>query len=600
MFRFNGGQTVRKGTYWNLSSGERVDANENAVLPGTARENYVKLSVAGMLVAGPIAGLLFTCIIPFLFIFITLIFLPQTVLATDAVASDEAKACLGCHATPGMTMAFKDKTTMNLQVTENHFKNTVHGFVTCTGCHSNVSPNTHPASQYANKKDFMFHIASACKTCHADEQIMANPLHQRAISKANAPPCSDCHGSHSIRKVPSQKEKLSTSQYCLTCHSQQLTKTINQQSMSLTINEEGLRSSVHGKHSCTDCHTSYSKEIHPKKQFASIREVSIAASDACRRCHPDKSEQHKNSIHAKLMSEGNRKAPVCSDCHNAHAVGPKALADTMQGVPCKNCHQEVFAAYKGSVHGKAKSNGSGGAPICSTCHFAHDVKAALVSRSPKDLCIGCHANVVGLHKEWLPNAEAHFDSVACTACHVSDEYKRNVYLRLTEKSSGNMIADDRLRGAMGKTSDEVSSSKDKHLEPKQVWDIYRKLNGSGEKVTLAGTVSLLDSKNAHHLAPKGRAIQQCEYCHTADSEVFKNVSMTTVKQNGRENHYALDSATLGSTFAMLPLGQFYALGSTRIWLLDALGAAMVLGGAAVPVIHGTIRFLTRKRRSQHR
>jgi predicted CXXCH cytochrome family protein len=273
----------------------------------------------------------------------------------------------------------------------------------------------------------------------------------------------------------------------------------------------------------------------------------------------------------------------------------------MQGVPCKSCHQEVFAEYKDSVHGKARSNGGmSAAPICSTCHFAHDVQAAVSSRSPKELCLGCHANVVGLHKEWLPNTEAHFDSVACTACHISAEYQRSVYLRVTDSSTGALVSDVLMRNVLGKNVNETSNSKDEHLEPKQIWDMYRKLNENGGNVTMSGTISLVDGKQAHYIGPKGKAIQTCEYCHNADSDVFKNVSITTLKKNGRENKYALDSATLGSAFAMLPLGQFYAIGGTRIWLLDAIGVAMVLGGAAVPLIHGTARILTRKRRIKHR
>lgn len=235
MFRFHGGQPVEKGTYWNLSSGEKIDAGANTVLPGVRDTHYVKLPVFSVFIAGPLVGLLFTCIIPFLFFFVLLTFLPGSVFATEAVASDEAKGCLACHATPGMTMTFRDKDTLSVHVDGSHFKNTVHGFVTCTGCHSTVSPKNHPSSQYGSKHEFVLSIAGACKTCHADEQIMANPLHQRAIHKANAPPCSDCHGSHAIRKVPTQKEKQSATQYCLTCHKQHLSLSLNGKSLSLSM-----------------------------------------------------------------------------------------------------------------------------------------------------------------------------------------------------------------------------------------------------------------------------------------------------------------------------------------------------------------------------
>ncbi len=597
MFTHFGGRTVGKGTYWNLSSGERLDVNEDAILPGTSEERYMKLPAGTFCIAGPLAGLAFAFVIPFLFLLVMLMLLPRTVHASSSAAlSDEAQACLNCHATPGMTMTFKDKSTVSLHVDQSHFKDTVHGFLSCTGCHSDVSLDTHPQAQYASKEQFLLHLASACRTCHADGQIMANPLHQRAISRANAPPCSECHGSHAIRKVPTQKEKLSSTQYCLTCHQQHLTKSINGESVSLTVQEGWLRRSVHSKHGCTDCHTSYSKEFHPNASFSSTRELSITASEACKRCHLDKAVQHNGSIHKAMLSQGNTKAPVCSDCHGAHQVGPHALAETLSGVPCKKCHQDIFTAYEGSVHGIARKDGKGQAPICSNCHFAHDVKPTMASRSPKDMCMTCHVQVAAKHEKWLPNTLAHFDAVACTACHVPAGYKRNIYLRVTDGSSGMMLSDTVVRSLLetGKTA--VSGN----ISPDQLWGLYRNMN-NGHTVAMAGMVNLNDQRNAHHLAPKMQAVRQCEYCHSANSAFFQSVSMAVAKPDGTEKLYTVDAAALGSVFAMLPLNQFYVLGSTRLKVMDYLGAAMILGGIAVPVVHGTLRMLTaRTRRARQR
>ncbi len=592
MFRFHGGQSVGKGTYWNLSSGERIDVRGAAGLPGSGAETYLKLPAAGLFIAGPLAGLLFTCVIPFLFLLVTLMFLPRTIHASEALASDEAKACLGCHATPGMTKTFGDKTTVDLQINESRFQNTVHGFLTCTSCHTSVSLDTHPASQYATRKEFVLQVAGACRNCHADEQLMANPIHQRAIAKANAPPCSDCHGSHSIRKVLTQKEKLTTSQYCLSCHQQHLSLSINGETLSLAINEAGLRKSVHPNHGCTDCHIDFSKAEHPSRKFSSIREVSIAGAEACRRCHPDKAEQHRGSIHYKMLSQGNRHAPVCSDCHGAHDVGPKAMKVTLEGVPCKKCHADIFAAYKGSVHGRAKMNGESGAPICSSCHSAHDVRAAQASRSPKDICLGCHAKVLAAHKEWLPNAEAHFDAVSCTVCHVSGEFKRTIYLRLTEGPKGEMVPDAELENAMRDRVGGAAVKTNGRIDPEHLWAVYRELNSREQKVKMSGTVGLSDSHHAHYLAPKGSAVRQCEWCHTADTQFFTSISLAVRGADGRETLYNVDSAALGSLFAMLPLNQFYAVGSMRQRVFDVIGVIMVLGGLAVPILHGTIRMLT--------
>jgi len=53
-------------------------------------------------------------------------------------------------------------------------------------------------------------------------------------------------------------------------------------------------------------------------------------------------------------------------------------------------------------------------------------------------------------------------------------------------------------------------------------------------------------------------------------------------------------------FAMLPLNQFYAIGSMRQQAFDIMGALMIMGGLAVPALHGTVRMLTaRARKAKH-
>lgn len=600
MFTHFGGRTVGKGTYWHLSSGERIDVNGSAVLPGTPGDRYLKLPLTGICIAGPLAGLLFTVVIPFLFLFIMLALLPRTVHASGTSPGDEAQACLGCHAAPGMTMTFQDRSTVSVHIDESQFQNTVHGFLDCTGCHGDVSLDNHPSAQYASRKQFLLHLASACRTCHADEQIMANRLHRRAIAKANAPPCSECHGSHAIRKVPTRNEKLSTTQYCLTCHHQQLSTSINGEVISLTVDEEWIRSSVHSRHGCIDCHASYSRQDHPRPEFNSVRELAIMASEACARCHPDKSAQHKGSIHFAMLSAGNKRTPVCSDCHGAHAVGPKALADTMAGQPCRKCHQDIFAAYQGSVHGVAKQSGAGHAPICSDCHYAHEVKPAMASRSPREMCMACHPGVASLHDKWLPNTEAHFNAVACTACHVPEGYKRSVYLRATQGEKGMMMSDSVMRKILAGTKVVLAAAKGDHLEADELWRLYSD-KSTGADVHLNGTVNLNDRRHAHRLAPKTEAVRQCEWCHSANAEFFQSVSMAVARTDGREALYEVDSEALKSVYAMLPLNQFYVLGGTRIRVLDYIGGAMVLGGIMVPIAHGTLRALTRnlRRRRQY-
>ena len=65
MLTYKGGQTVGKGTYWDLSSGRRIDVANEAVLSG-GTATYVRMSAAVMLLSGPRIGLLYAVLMPFI------------------------------------------------------------------------------------------------------------------------------------------------------------------------------------------------------------------------------------------------------------------------------------------------------------------------------------------------------------------------------------------------------------------------------------------------------------------------------------------------------------------------------------------------------
>ena len=66
MFTSKGGHKVGKGTYWDLRRGRRVDIAHEGVLPGDRSSNYVKMPVGVMLLSGPIIGLLYAILMPFI------------------------------------------------------------------------------------------------------------------------------------------------------------------------------------------------------------------------------------------------------------------------------------------------------------------------------------------------------------------------------------------------------------------------------------------------------------------------------------------------------------------------------------------------------
>ena len=64
MLRHNGGEMVGKGTYWNLSNGERIDIAEQGTLP--VGKTYYRMPAAAIIVAAPVLGLLYAAFLPFI------------------------------------------------------------------------------------------------------------------------------------------------------------------------------------------------------------------------------------------------------------------------------------------------------------------------------------------------------------------------------------------------------------------------------------------------------------------------------------------------------------------------------------------------------
>ena len=66
MLKYNGGNRVGTGTYWNLTNGERIDIRDEGILPGEAKKAYYRMPAAAIIVAGPVLGLIYALFLPFI------------------------------------------------------------------------------------------------------------------------------------------------------------------------------------------------------------------------------------------------------------------------------------------------------------------------------------------------------------------------------------------------------------------------------------------------------------------------------------------------------------------------------------------------------
>jgi hypothetical protein len=378
---------------------------------------------------------------------------------------------------------------------------------------------------------------------------------------------------------------------CLACHSTKglEKKLANGETLSTHVDGAAFAKSVHNKIGCAVCHANTSFENHPpvKTKIASGREYSLTMTTVCQSCHAAIFKLYEGSIHAALLREGNSYAPVCTDCHSPHAVMAKAAYDAATGAPCSKCHDPIFQAYAGSVHGQATL-------ACSNCHRAHDVSAAATGDKLKNTCLGCHPGALPAHQKWLPNTEGHFDAVSCPACH-SPAAKRKVDLRLYDNVAQQRVA-EKAGVPQFESRARSADAKGAGLDAMALYSLLREFNREGidNKTTLRGRLEVSSGVEAHQLARSTQAIRDCAKCHQQGADPFQSVTVSIVGPDGRPVRYGAQQEVLNSMISVDSVGGFYAIGGTRIKLLDWLLALAVLGGIGMPLGHLTVNWLVRR------
>lgn len=380
---------------------------------------------------------------------------------------------------------------------------------------------------------------------------------------------------------------------CLKCHSKGLKKKLEDgEVMSLKINVDEFKTSVHNVIGCTGCHRDIPDAKHPSKQpIENRRAYSLKHNQTCSQCHETKYAEYKSGIHASLVEAGNEESPLCSDCHSSHSIRHWASYEPVDGEPCSSCHEDIYEAYAGSVHGTALDDGNAirgnhvKAPFCSDCHQSHDISGVATTEHLVERCVSCHEVAELAHEQWLPNAKLHMKSVSCPACH-SPDADRLVDLQLYDRQaqapvgkSGNDALVQEQMAALDTTED--------GLGPVELWKLIREAGNSDQymDVVLRGRMEVATGVDAHRIAPRSEAVRKCETCHRNGSEAFQNVTVSISSPNGQKERFQADSEVLQSAISVDSVGGFYAPGGTRIKLLDVLLILALVGGLLVPVGH---------------
>ncbi len=335
---------------------------------------------------------------------------------------------------------------------------------------------------------------------------------------------------------------------CLGCHGEKglEKKFADGQSVALHVDAPAFAKSVHAAIGCAACHADIDIAKHPAqaKSAVTARAFSVALSQACR-----------------------------------------------------NCHEASFDAHAKGVHGKAQEKaGELPAPTCSSCHGTHDIVRASLGTALRDVCLGCHADAVDAHAKWLPNTRMHLDVVSCAACHAPAAGKR-IELRFYDKAAKQELVTD----GQAFTRPATDGKSNRPLDATQVRDLVRAIDrgGAAGNVVLVGRVEPVTAADGHQLLPKAQALKDCATCHRKGAEPFQQVSLSVVGTDGERVRYDTEKDVLHGPASLESVRGFYAMGGTRIPLLDILLGLALFGGISAPLGHLLMRKLSRKKEERH-
>ncbi len=326
-------------------------------------------------------------------------------LAPAVLRAQATADCLACHG--DATAA--DSNGHSIAVDGQKFSSSIHGSLQCTNCHADIKAYPHPDK-----------IAPVdCKTCHADQ---ASSISGSVHANASDHPCTSCHGvAHYIYPKDDPRSNvypLNVPKTCGTCHgSPDLAKKHGLPNVyplymdsihGFALSKEGLLVAAN----CQSCHGSHNILSHTNPLSPTYKSN---IPKTCGTCHAKIVADYEQGVHGKAVAGGNLKAPVCSDCHTAHAIlQPTEAEFRMQSTPiCGSCHKDKFSTYRDTFHSQLGSlGGYVETARCWDCHGAHDVRPASDPSSPINqanlvtTCGRCHAGANASFVKYQPHANA--------------------------------------------------------------------------------------------------------------------------------------------------------------------------------------------------
>jgi len=231
--------------------------------------------------------------------------------------------------------------------------------VTCADCHGGDPTSDQITVAMAEENGFVgapgrIETVGLCGSCHADTERMRKygiptdqyakywtSVHGQQLATTRddrVAICTDCHGSHDVKKASDPTAKVSP------------------------LNVPKL---------CASCHSDATK----------MESYGIPT---------DQFEVYSKSVHGvALLDNKDTRAPNCASCHGSHDAKPPQATEVVE--VCGKCHTATQELYQQSRHSELGT----AAPKCWTCHGTHDVsqpgQQLFFHPTPPDYkCDTCH------------------------------------------------------------------------------------------------------------------------------------------------------------------------------------------------------------------
>ena len=326
--------------------------------------------------------------------------------------------CLACHGDASAQGA----NGRSVAVLPDKFGASVHGQsgLACVDCHADLAAS----AEFPHAEKL---APVSCAGCHGEAVAKYDAgVHaeaRRGNTQSVAAACRDCHGTHEIRasKDPeSLTYHLNLPATCGRCHGN--AEIIRKGRIAIGDVVAQFQDSIHGQAlsksglmvapDCKDCHNAH--DVRRRTDPASpVFRTTVPAT--CGKCHEGVERKYLVGVHGDALGKGRPDAPMCVSCHSAHQIQRTEGGNWKAQVlgQCGTCHPESNRTYRDTFHGQETQLGFMLVATCADCHGAHDIfpeadARSLVSTQRRvATCQKCHAGSNASFAQYDPHADRH-------------------------------------------------------------------------------------------------------------------------------------------------------------------------------------------------